>query len=122
VNIALNLKFKKLDDLCDQIFDYFHLAYYDLETKIDNELNINILKNKFDTFSDKHFKSAIKDFQKEIQLFKNVTPIELLNIEKISYEILNNFEKLLNNNLFDIKAIHQLEIKLKKNILKLKDF
>jgi len=122
VNISLNLKFKKLDDLCDQIFDYFHLAYYDLETKIDNELNINILKNKFDTFSDKHFKSAIKDFQKEIQLFKNVTPIELLNIEKISYEILNNFEKLLNNNLFDIKAIHQLEIKLKKNILKLKDF
>ena len=122
MNISLNLKFKKLDDLCDQIFDYFHLAYYDLETKIDNELNINILKNKFDTFSDKHFKSAIKDFQKEIQLFKNVTPIELLNIEKISYEILNNFEKLLNNNLFDIKAIHQLEIKLKKNILKLKDF
>jgi len=122
VNIALNLKFKKLDDLCDQIFDYFHLAYYDLETKIDNELNINILKNKFDTFSDKHFKSAIKDFQKEIQLFKNVTPIELLNIEKISYEILNNFEKLINNNLFDIKAIHQLKIKLKKNILKLKDF
>jgi len=122
VNIALNLKFKKLDDLCDQIFDYFHLVYYDLETKIDNELNINSLKNKFYTFSDKHFKSAIKDFQKEIQLFKNVTPIELLNIEKISYEILNNFEKLLNNNLFDIKAIHQLEIKLKKNILKLKDF
>ena len=122
MNISLNLKFKKLDDLCDQIFDYFHLAYYDLETKIDNELNINILKNKFDTFSDKHFKSAIKDFQKEIQLFKNVTPIELLNIEKISYEILNNFEKLINNNLFDIKSIHQLKIKLKKNILKLKDF
>ena len=41
MNIALNLKFKKLDDLCDQIFDYFHLVYYDLETKIDNELNIN---------------------------------------------------------------------------------
>ena len=122
MNISLNLKFKKLDDLCDQIFDYFHLAYYDLETKIDNELNINILKNKFDTFSDKHFKSAIKDFQKEIQLFKNVTPIELLNIEKISYEILNNFEKLINNNLFDINSIHQLKIKLKKNILKLKDF
>ena len=122
MNIAFNLKFKKLDDLCDQIFDYFHLVYYDLETKIDNELNINSLKNKFDTFSDKHFKSAIKDFQKEIQLFKNVTPIELLNIEKISDEILNNFEKLINNNLFDINSIHQLKIKLKKNILKLKDF
>ena len=122
MNIAFNLKFKKLDDLCDQIFDYFHLVYYDLETKIDNELNINSLKNKFDTFSDKHFKSAIKDFQKEIQLFKNVSPIELLNIEKISDEILNNFEKLINNNLFDINSIHQLKIKLKKNILKLKDF
>ena len=122
MNIAFNLKFKKLDDLCDQIFDYFHLVYYDLETKIDNELNINSLKNKFDTFSDKHFKSAIKDFQKEIQLFKNVSPIELLNIEKISDEILNNFEKLINNSLFDINSIHQLKIKLKKNILKLKDF
>ena len=47
MNIALNLKFKKLDDLCDQIFDYFHLVYYDLETKIDNELSINSIKNKF---------------------------------------------------------------------------
>ena len=31
-------KLKKLDDLCDQIFDYFYLTYYDLESKIDYEI------------------------------------------------------------------------------------
>ena len=122
MNLVFDLKFRKLNDLCDQVFDYFYLTYYDLESKINNELSIDSIKSKLETFADKHFKSAIKDFQKEIQLFKNVSPIELLNIEKISDEILNNFEKLINNSLFDINSIHQLKIKLKKNILKLKDF
>ena len=66
MNIILNIKFEKLNDLCDQVFDYFQLAYYDLESKIDHELNISSIKNKFDTFADKHFKSAIKEFENEI--------------------------------------------------------
>ena len=36
MNLTIDLKFEKLNDLCDQVFDYFHLAYYDLESKIDN--------------------------------------------------------------------------------------
>ena len=63
MNLAFDIKFKKLNDLCDQVFDYFHLAYYDLETKIDNELNIDSIKIKFEPFADKHFKSAFKDFE-----------------------------------------------------------
>ena len=39
MNIALNIKFEKINDLCDQIFDYLHLTYYDIESKINNDLN-----------------------------------------------------------------------------------
>ena len=47
MNLALNMKFEKINDLCDQVFDYLHLTYYALESKIDNELNINSIKSKF---------------------------------------------------------------------------
>ena len=87
MNLALNMKFEKINDLCDQVFDYLHLTYYDSESKIDNELNINSIKNKFETFADKHFKSAIKEFENEIQYLKNKSPRELVNLEKISIEI-----------------------------------
>jgi len=30
MNIALNIKFEKINDLCDQVFDYLQLTYYDL--------------------------------------------------------------------------------------------
>ena len=78
MNLVFDLKFRKLNDLCDQVFDYFHLTYYDLESKIDNELNIHSIKSKFETFADKHFKSAIKDFENEIQYLKNKSPNELI--------------------------------------------
>ena len=121
MNIVLDLKFKKLNDLCDQVFDYFHLTYYDLESKIDNELNINNIKSKFETFADKHFKSAIEDFKQEIQFFKYKSPIELIKLEKISDEIHRNFEQLIKNNLFDIEVISQLKTKAKENLIKLKE-
>ena len=105
MNIALNLKFRKLNDLCDQVFDYFHLTYYDLESKIDNELNINSIKNKFETFADKHFKSAIKEFENEIQYLKNKSPQELMNLEKISSEINQYFNQLVNHKIFDSEII-----------------
>ena len=74
MNIALDIKLEKLNDLCDQVFDYFHLAYYDLESKINNELNINSIKFKFETFEDRHFKSDFKEFEDEIQYLKNRSP------------------------------------------------
>ena len=116
MNIAFNLKFKKLDDLCDQIFDYFHLVYYDLEMKIDNELSINSIKNKFETFADKHFKSAIKEFENEIQYLKNKSPQELINLEKISIEINQYFDQLINFKFFDTEIIDKLKLKAKANI------
>ena len=121
MNLVFDLKFKKINDLCDQVFDYFHLTYYDLESKIDNELNINNIKSKFETFADKHFKSAIEDFKQEIQFFKYKSPIELIKLEKISDEIHRNFEQLIKNNLFDIEVISQLKTKAKENLIKLKE-
>ena len=119
VNIALNFKFKKLDDLCDQIFDYFHLVYYDLETKIDNELNINSFKNKFETFADKHFKSAINDFENEIQHLKNKSPHELIKLEKISSELNQYYNQLINYKIFDRELLHKLRKKAKESLSKI---
>ena len=95
MDISLNIKYEKLNDLCDQVFDYLHLVYYDLESKIDNELNINSIKNKFETFADKHFKSAIKEFENEIQYLKSKSPKELMNLEKISSEMNQYFDQLI---------------------------
>jgi len=118
VNIALNLKFKKLDDLCDQIFDYFYLVYYDLESKIDNELNIYSIKNKFETFADRHFKSAIKDFENEIQHLKNKSPHELIKLEKISSELNHYYNQLINHKIFDSELLFKLRKKAKESLSK----
>ena len=119
MNIAFNLKFKKLDDLCDQIFDYFHLVYYDLETKIDNELSINSIKNKFETFADKHFKSAIKEFENEIQYLKNKSPHELIKLEKISTELYQYYNQLVNHKIFDSELLFKLKKKAKESLSKI---
>jgi len=119
MNLAIDLKFEKLNDLCDQVFDYFHLAYYDLESKIDNELNINSIKSKFETFADKHFKSAIKDFENEIQYLKNKSPNELIKLEKISSEIHQYFNQLIKYKFFDSEIIEKLKLKAKENLSKL---
>ena len=119
MNIALNLKFKKLDDLCDQIFDYFHLVYYDIETKIDNELSINSIKNKFETFADKHFKSAIKEFENEIQHLKNKSPHELIKLEKISTELHQYYNQLVNHKIFDSELLFKLKKKAKESLSKI---
>ena len=119
MNIALDIKLEKLNDLCDQVFDYFHLAYYDLESKINNELNIHSIKSKFETFADRHFKSAIKEFEDEIQYLKNRSPQELINLEKISSEINQYFYQLINHKFFDGETIEKLKLKAKENLNKI---
>jgi hypothetical protein len=119
MDIALNFKLKKLDDLCDQIFDYFHLVYYDLETKIDSELNISNFKNKLETFADKHFKSAIKDFENEIQHLKNKSPLELIKLERISSELQHYYNQLINHKIFDSELLLKLREKAKESLSKI---
>jgi len=119
VNKIINLKFKRLNDLCDQVFDYFYLAYYDLETKLDNELNIIEFKSKFKTFADKHFKSAIKDFENEIQSLKKRCPQELIKLENTTLEIKQYFNQLLNYNFFDSKVLLKLKLETKESLNKI---
>ena len=119
MNISIYIKFNKLDDLCDQVFDYFHLAYYDLESKINNDLNINTLKSKFETFADKHFKSAITDFEKEIRYLKNKSPHELIKLEKISSEINHYFYEFINNKIFDSEILLRLKERTKDSLRKI---
>jgi len=119
VNNIINLKFEKLNDLCDQIFDYFHLAYYDLETKLDNELNIIEFKSKFKTFADKHFKSAIKDFENEIQHLKNKSPHELIKLERITSELQQYYSQLINHKIFDSELLLKLREKAKESLSKI---
>ena len=59
MNLSIKDNYSKLSDLCDQIFDYFNLTIYDFESKIDTKFSIDVIKNKLETFSDKHFKSAL---------------------------------------------------------------
>ena len=116
MNIALNIKFERINDLCDQVFDYLQLAYYDLESKIDNELNIDSIKSKFETFADKHFKSAIKEFENEIQYLRNKSPQEIINLENISKEINQYFDRLIRHEFFDNEIIDKLKLKAKDNL------
>ena len=116
MKIALNIKFEKINDLCDQVFDYLQLTYYDLESKINNELNMNSIKSKFETFADKHFKSAIKEFENEIQYLKSKSPNELVNLEKISKEINQYFDQLINYKFFDNEVIDKLKLQAKENL------
>ena len=119
MNLTIDLKFEKLNDLCDQVFDYFHLAYYDLESKIDNELNIDSIKSKFETFADKHFKSAIKDFENEIQYLKNKSPHELIKLEKIASELHQYYNQLVNHKIFDSELLLKLKEKAKESLSKI---
>jgi len=120
VNFSIRDHYIKLNDLCDQIFDYFNLTIYDLESKLDNQLSIENFKNKLDTFSDKHFNSALFDFNNEIQYLKNQFPNELFQIEKLSDEIKQSFNDLFDKKILDINIITNLKVRLKENLNKIK--
>lgn len=119
MNLSIKDNYSKLSDLCDQIFDYFNLTIYDFESKIDTNFSIDSIKNKLETFSDKHFKSALIEFTNEIQNLKNHFPEELHQLEKISEEIKNNFNNLVDQKVFDQKIIKDLRKQFEFNLKKL---
>ena len=116
MNLSIKYNHTKLNDLCDQIFDYFNLTIYDLESKIDTTFSINNIKNKLETFSDKHFKSALVEFTNEMQYLKKQFPDQFYQLELIIEEVKSNFNDMLNKNIFDNTIIFQLQNKLKDNL------
>tara|TARA_B100001059_G_scaffold48480_1_gene41506 strand:- start:112 stop:480 length:369 start_codon:yes stop_codon:yes gene_type:complete len=116
MNFSIKDNYAKLNDLCDQIFDYFNLTIYDLESKIDTTFSINNIKNKLETFSDKHFKSALIEFTNEIQNLKKQFPNQFYQLEMIIEEIKSSFNDMLNKNIIDDNIIFQLQNRLKDNL------
>ena len=119
VNITLGINISRLNDLYDQIFDYFHLTIYDLETNFDNSSSLKEFKSKFDTFADKHFQSALSDFNKEISRLKSFFPNELFKIEKLTEEIKRNFNNYIDQKVFDQQTIANLKLGLSKQLKKI---
>ena len=116
MNLSILDNHKKLNDLCDQIFDYFNLTIYDLESKIDTTFSINNIKNKLETFSDKHFKSALVEFTNEMQNLKKQFPDQFYQLELIIEEVKSNFNDMLYKNILDNTTIFQLQNRLKDNL------
>ena len=116
MNLSILDNHKKLNDLCDQIFDYFNLTIYDLESKIDTTFSINNIKNKLETFSDKHFKSALIEFTDEMQNLKKQFPNQFYQLEMIIEEIKSSFNDMLDKNILDNTKIFQLQNRLKDNL------
>ena len=119
MNITLGINISRLNDLFDQIFDYFHLTIYDLETNFDNSSSLKEFKSKFDTFADKHFQSALSDFNKEISRLKSFFPNELFKIEKLTEEIKRNFNNYIDQKVFDQQTIANLKLSLSEQLKKI---
>ena len=119
MNVVNIVNSKKLYNLYDQIFDYFSLAIYDLESKIDTSFEFKNIKNKLETFADNHFKSALNDFNKEILKLKDQIPEDFSKIEELSGEIRLYFNSFLEKKIFDDQKINDLKNNLKKNIDKI---
>ena len=119
VNITLGINISRLNDLYDQIFDYFHLTIYDLETNFDNSSSLKEFKSQFDTFADKHFQSALSDFNKEISRLKSFFPNELFKIEKLTEEIKRNFNNDIDKNVFEQNTIANIKLSLSEQLKKI---
>ena len=119
MNFSKVINCAKLYDLYEQIFDYFNLTIYDLESCIDTNSGIEKIKNKLETFSDNHFKNALNEFNEEIRRIKNYLPDELSKIEKLSDDLKFNFNTFLDKNFIDFEKVASLKSNFKISIDKI---
>ena len=119
MNIVKMINSTKLYDLYDQIFDYFNLAIYDLESKFDTNFDYKKIKIKLETFADNHFKSALNEFNSEMLKLKDQIPDDFVKIEKLSDELKTYFNAFLEKKIFDDHKIKDLKNSLKKSLDKI---
>jgi len=119
MNIVRMINSTKLYDLYDQIFDYFNLAIYDLESRLDTNFDYKKIKIKLETFADNHFKSALNEFNSEMLKLKDQIPDDFVKIEKLSNELKTYFNAFLEKKIFDDHKIEDLKNSLKKSLDKI---
>ena len=119
MNVVRIINSTKLYDLYDQIFDYFNLVIYDLESKIDTNFDYRKIKNKLETFADNHFKSALNEFNSEILKLKDQLPGDFDKIEKLSNDLISYFNTFLEKKLFDDHKIENFKDNFKKSLDKI---
>ena len=119
MNIVRIINSSKLYDLYDQMFDYFNLAIYDLESKLDTNFDYKKIKIKLETFADNHFKSALNEFNREMLKLKDQIPDDFVKIEKLSNELKTYFNAFLEKKIFDDHKIEDLKNSLKKSLDKI---
>ena len=119
MNVVKIINSTKLYDLYDQIFDYFNLAIYDLESKLDTNFDYKKIKIKLETFADNHFKSALNEFNSEMLKLKDQIPDDFVKIEKLSNELKTYFNAFLEKKIFDDHKIEDLKNSLKKSLDKI---
>ena len=119
MNLQKLIDSNKLYDLYEQIFDYFSLTIYDLESKLDTSLTLDKIKSKLETFSDKHFRNALNEFNQEINKLKDQIPEDFPKIADISRDIRKNFNYFLNENFFDDEVFYNLKNRLKDRLDKI---
>ena len=119
MNIVRIINSTKLYDLYDQIFDYFNLAIYDLESKLDTNFDYKKIKIKLETFADNHFKSALNEFNSEMLKLKDQIPDDFVKIQKLSNELKTYFNAFLEKKIFDDHKIKDLKNSLKKSLDKI---
>ena len=114
MNIVRIINSSKLYDLYDQMFDYFNLAIYDLESKLDTNFDYKKIKIKLETFADNHFKSALNEFNSEMLKLKDQIPDDFVKIQNLSNELKTYFNAFLEKKIFDDNKIEDLKNSLKK--------
>ena len=89
MNLQKVIDSNKLYDLYNQIFDYFSLTIYDLESKIRYKFKyLKILKINLKLFLIIILKMHLNEFNEEIKKLKDQIPEDFLKIENL-LKILN---------------------------------
>jgi len=109
VNALSKSNIQKLYDLNNQIFDYIKLTIYDLESKFDLNSSIENLKTSLETFSDKHFKNSLDDFDKEINKIKDEFPDIFKKFEDLINDLKLKYLKITKGDFLEFDRINEIK-------------
>ena len=122
MNALSKTKIQKLYDLNNQIFDYLKLTIYDLESKFDLSLSIENLKINLETFSDKHFKNSLDEFNEEIHKIKNEFPDIFNKFTDLTNDLKLKYFNITKGNFLEFDKINEIKTDFINYIDKIKKY